>query len=151
MAYGSRRWGLDSAPNAHSGKISYAPNAFGSSNATVQQALSTVAGQKYDLTFYYQYDSNGPITVMFDGSAVAFTTTPGAKGWDLGTATGLVASGTTTDLDFSAIGADTLLDDVSVTAEAGPVPEPASLALLTVGVLGLAAQRRYRGKRSDAA
>ena len=136
---------LVSAPNAHSGNVSYAPNGIGGSNATVQQVLTTMAGQAYDLTFYYIFDGNGPITVTFGGLPVAFISTPDGNGYELGTATGLLGTGTTTALDFSAIGGDTALDDVSVMAAVSvSTPEPASLIMLAMGLAGLGLVLRTR-------
>lgn len=132
---------LDSAANAHSGNNSYAPNGVGGSNATVQQVLATTAGQKYDLQLYYEFDGHGPLTMTFDGLPVSYTST-GSGGWELATASGLLASGPSTTLALSAIGADTLVDDISVTTST--VPEPASIGLLVAGGLGLLSRRRQR-------
>lgn len=146
---------LVSAPNAHSGSTSYAPNGFGGNNATVEQQLATMANELYDLSFYYQFDSNGPLTVTFGGLNVAFTSTPDSGGWLLGTATGLMASGASTALAFSSIGGNTALDDVSVTlAEPAAAPEPASLLLAVSGIVGCglvtSRRRTRRGTASSA-
>jgi hypothetical protein len=123
-------------PNAHSGNVSYAPNGVGGSDATVQQLLSTITGQGYDLSFYYEWDPNSPLSVSFGGAAVNITyLTTG--GWQLATATDLVASSTNTILAFTTAGGDTHLDDVSVTLTATTTPEPTSLMLLASSLSGL--------------
>ena len=135
------------ASYAHGGQVSYAPNGLGGSKATVQQTLSTTPGQSYDLSFYYRYDPNGPITVTFGGKAVDLTYDTDPNQWNLETVTGLVATGTSTVLAFSAIGADTVLDDVDVTPSVvSAAPEPNALMLLTcaLSAMGLAAWRRRR-------
>jgi hypothetical protein len=107
------------------------------------QTLPTVAGQTYDVSFFIRETGPPPNTFEFNWDG-------GPDEWsnvniNPGFATlhfQLPASSNATDLRFTFSGsADSLwnLDDVSVTAA---VPGPASLALLGLGLVALAATRR---------
>ena len=132
---------LNSPPNAYGGNVSYFVAATAPTKGSVQQSLTTSVGTKYDLTFYYTYDSNGPITASFGGKAVTFTSTavPNSQYFQA-VADGMLASTATTVLAFSSTGGNTILDEVSVIA----APEPGSFCLLVMAGAGLFGRRRRR-------
>jgi hypothetical protein len=134
---------------------------------TFGQNLTTVAGQRYDISFWLYTDGyvdrsgqvvgqfeNG-LRVWFDGAIVDtiinFPTTNTGGDWLPGgpstliTINGVVASGSSTLLQFGGFHepAGIFVDDVSVDASNG-VPEPGSIALVGMAFLGLAATRRSK-------
>jgi hypothetical protein len=107
------------------------------------QTLPTVAGQTYDVTFFFQDTGFPPNTFEFnwDGGPAEWTNLNILPGFTT-LHFQLPASSNATDLRFTFSGPVDgfwFLDDVSVTAAA---PGPASLALLGLGLLALAATRR---------
>lgn len=133
------------------------------SNSTMTQAVSTVVGQSYDLTFWYRPRTNNGgndngINVYWDAlGASGLAGFGGASNevlnlenyiaaqmgdWTQFSIT-LQATSALTALSFGADGANNSLggfiDNVSLERA---VPEPASLALVGLGVLALRAARR---------
>jgi len=136
----------NSAP--HSGVNSVRNNAcaFGCESA-ISQSLVTSLGSSYNLSFFARTsNSNNPspeVRVLWGGQSVFDQKIAAGGPWVEYTVPGLVASGPATSLEFTVAAAGVLhLDDVD--AAAPTVPEPGTSLLLTMGVLGLAANRRRR-------
>jgi hypothetical protein len=129
---------------------------------TISQTLTTVAGQAYTLTFYYDPGSHAggvegmttDLDVYWSGTSVDTITGAAVGTWNEYTVTGLTASSVSTALEFTGQAAESYLylTDISVTPDADPpadppVPEPASLTLfggglLAFGVIGILRRQR---------
>ncbi len=136
------------------------------SGAFYQSISGLAVGQSYTLTFYQaagqQNGFTGPTTEQWDVTfgeqtqdSTMYSLAQGATGaWEEQTMT-FIASATTQVLSFLAYGTPggappiSFLDGVSL--EATPVPEPTSLALVGVGLLGLTAIRLRRRSKDTTA
>lgn len=141
-------------------------------SCTLSQTLSTVAGQRYDLSFWLYADgvvgSNGEIVANFDNglrvwfgdqivqTIINFPTTNTSGSFNPGgpstliTISNILATSASTVLQFAGYHgpAGIYLDNVVVDAvpgeEPGEVPEPGTLSLLGLAMGGLALARRRR-------
>lgn len=128
------------------------------SPSTLSQTFDTVAtaGTTYSIKFYLSSDGswgNNQLEADWNGTAVTLTAaanplTLGTTSWTAYEATNLIGGTSSSTLSF--VGTNVpgyiYLDNVSVTVQTAPVPEPATYAMLLagLGMLGAVARRRAR-------
>jgi hypothetical protein len=107
----------------------------------LDQTLSTTAGTTYNIDVDMQLDGGGFVDIFFDGSQV-FSLNSNGNTWTHYSFTGFASTGSTVlSIESQNDPSWNNIDNVSVT---GTVPEPASIALLGAGLLGLAAARKRK-------
>jgi hypothetical protein len=122
--------------------------------ASIAQSFNTVAGQALSIAFDYQLqktDPNQTLSVLFNGQSLFSTSTAnagvGAGAWASFQTSAVATGRDSLSFVFNSVGVSAstamTLDNVSVTA----VPEPSSMALLGMGVAGLAWFRRRQSAR----
>lgn len=117
------------------------------SPAFLSQDLATTPGGTYDLAFWLVNEGSGTnfFSVSWNGAQIFSLTDADLFAYQLFEFPALAATSASTTLQFAFRheGAFWDLDDVSVDGVAvNPIPEPSTLGLLLIGVLGLAAFRR---------
>ncbi len=125
---------------------------------TITQSIATTVGTSYVLTFLYANNPNNPAfptataNVLIGGSLVGGITHTSGTPYVLATY-GFIATSTTTSITFASTDAPTSNAGIALNAVnvfAGTVPEPASIAMVglgLVGFVGVAARKARRGAK----
>ena len=165
-ARSSETWQKTVTPYAFSGGTYQFRMTSGTSNGTIQQDLTTEAGQAYDFNFDFRFQGNTPsapsalieVIDLSDSSVIASATynyatigspdNTGEPFFDMPTIN-FTAESTSTRIKFTGqngvASTNLALDNVSV-VESAPIPEPSSLALIAAGGGLVALRRRAKGE-----
>lgn len=126
--------------------------------AFIRQTISTTEGETYDLTFLVG-EIGGPtseFSLFWDGSMIADVLNPANNSLNLITNPNMVsytysvvASGASTAFEIHGRQDPGLIsfDNISVTQSSSDVPEPSSMMLLGIGLLGLISGRKVVNRK----
>jgi hypothetical protein len=125
-------------------------------SGVIFQSFATTPGVTYDLSFAYgnnPFGFGGTMNALVTGTSVllnqnvSHNTSTGANMHYVLFSQNFVADSATTTLEFAALtnsGFGIALDAVDVSVASAPMPEPASLTLLAIGLAGLGFSRRRK-------
>jgi PEP-CTERM motif len=118
------------------------------STGGISQTLATIAGQSYQISFDLQNDGGTPTSfeALFGSNQLFSLTNSAAFGYTtFSTTSTAVGASTALSFSFRQDPAFFSLDNISVTAVSGAVPEPATWAmmLLGFGMVGASMRRRH--------
>jgi hypothetical protein len=125
---------------AHSGNFALI-NDYGPTMAMTSASQGLFTLQNFWIMGFDNYEGPGSVMAYLNGALVGSLNFSINATWS-----NVVANfGQADQIVVDAGGANYFIDDVSATASASDVPEPASVALFGLGLAGLAALRRKRG------
>ena len=144
--------------NPHSGSFAASFSNLVTLNDTISisQTINTIPGATYDLSLWLAHfaidrGSGNSFQFFFGGNQIDAGTLISASGYSESTYTGLVASGSLTEIEFVFGGVSdgegtgtVFLDDVSVSGPSVSTPEPFSTFWLALPFAGMVAFRRFR-------
>jgi hypothetical protein len=138
--------GVDGNPHSGTNAGFFGPTG---SNGFLSQDLATMAGGLYNLSFWLENDDtsgDNHFEVSWNGSIILSLDNAPQFGYTLFTFTGLSASTSSTPLQFGFFNPPSFwfLDDVSVEAAGGSVPETFSTLWLALPFAGMVGFRRLR-------
>ena len=121
---------------------------FASLNGTISQAIATIPGELYTLSFYANapVDRYEPRSIGIDVPGHSYFVNS-TTGWDLINVPAFTATTTTSTITFTGLrsgldGYFGYLDNINVDGKANNVPIPGAIWLLGSGLIGLAGLRR---------
>jgi hypothetical protein len=128
------RFQLSGAPHSGGDALAFGPASPGS----IQQTLTAVAGQSYDISFWVETCPDfGPcnpndLTASFGGTTLMSQSDIAPSSWQQFVFDDVTATSNSTVFEFSGENPQSyfLIDDVSVTPSVASVPEPSSIMLM---------------------
>ena len=131
---------------ANSGDIDVAFNNTQGATDTLEQTIATIPGESYSFSFFElaHNDPSGVFSVSWNGTSILSITGQAAIAYQLQSFTEM-ATATSTVIHFALHSSgNALLDDVVVTQNPSPVPEPSTGVLAATALCMVVLLRRRR-------